>query len=154
MSLRAVIEVVIHLESFRNIDLFFQGIYYTRFRVGTEKKLAAARAGAAGPNSAAQGTTPPAGDAQSASAAMPRQDAARVEYAQPYCSYVSYFQQEKAARASKNGPDHHNLLPAQIVDDQQCFLSKAFLIRYCEEEVEINDIALFRAELDVEPEYL
>lgn len=29
-----------------------------------------------------------------------------------------------------------------------------FLIRYCEEEVEINDIVLFRSEIDVEPEYL
>jgi hypothetical protein len=28
------------------------------------------------------------------------------------------------------------------------------LIRYCEEEVEINDIGLFRAEIDVEPDYL
>ena len=45
-------------------------------------------------------------------------------------------------------------MPAQIVDDQACFLSKAFLIRYCEEEVEVNDIVLFRAELDVEPDYL
>lgn len=52
------------------------------------------------------------------------------------------------------GPDHHNLLPATIVCDQACFMSKAFLIRYCEEEVEINDIALFRAEIDVEPGYL
>jgi len=33
-------------------------------------------------------------------------------------------------------------------------LSKAFLIRYCEEEVEVNDIVLFRAELDAEPDYL
>lgn len=38
--------------------------------------------------------------------------------------------------------------------DQACFLSKAFLIRYCEEEVEINDVAVFRAEVDVEPGYL
>ena len=38
MSLRAVIEVMIHLESFRNIDLFFQGIYYTRLRVSHCKK--------------------------------------------------------------------------------------------------------------------
>ena len=38
--------------------------------------------------------------------------------------------------------------------DQDCFVSKTFLIRYCEEEVEINDIVLFRAELDVVPEYL
>lgn len=28
------------------------------------------------------------------------------------------------------------------------------MIRYCEEEVEINDIGMFRAEIDVETEYL
>jgi len=38
MSLRAVVEIVVHLESFRNIDLFFQGIYYTRFRIHSKKK--------------------------------------------------------------------------------------------------------------------
>ena len=38
MSLRAVLEIVIHLESFRNIDLFFQGIYYTRFRIHSKKR--------------------------------------------------------------------------------------------------------------------
>jgi hypothetical protein len=45
-------------------------------------------------------------------------------------------------------------MPAQIVDEQACFVSKAFLIRYCEEEVEVNDIVIFRAEVDVEPDYL
>ena len=50
--------------------------------------------------------------------------------------------------------DHHNLIQPQIADDQAAFTSRAFLIRYCEEEVEINDIGLFRAEIDVEPEYL
>ena len=50
--------------------------------------------------------------------------------------------------------DHHNLIPSQIKDDTSTFCSRAFLIRYCEEEVEINDIGLFRAELDVEPDYL
>jgi hypothetical protein len=45
-------------------------------------------------------------------------------------------------------------MPAMIQENQQCFLSKAFLIRYCEEEVEINDLVMFRAEIDVEPEYL
>jgi hypothetical protein len=43
--------------------------------------------------------------------------------------------------------DHHSLLPAKIEDDQQYFLTKAFLIRYCEE-------VLFRAEIDVETDYL
>ena len=42
MSLRAVIEIVVHLESFRNIDLFFQGIYYTRFRIHSKKNRSGA----------------------------------------------------------------------------------------------------------------
>jgi hypothetical protein len=50
--------------------------------------------------------------------------------------------------------DHHNLMAPLIVEDQGCFVTKAFLIRYCEEEVEVNDVVLFRAELDVEPDYL
>lgn len=45
-------------------------------------------------------------------------------------------------------------MPSQILDDTSTFQSRAFLIRYCEEEVEINDIGLFRAEIDVAPEYL
>ncbi len=45
-------------------------------------------------------------------------------------------------------------MPAKIEDDQQYFLTKAFLIRYCEEEVELHDVVLFRAEIDVEPDYL
>ena len=40
------------------------------------------------------------------------------------------------------------MLPPSIDQDSN-FMSKTFLIRYCEEEVEINDIVLFRAELDV-----
>jgi hypothetical protein len=46
------------------------------------------------------------------------------------------------------------LIPSNVLDEQSSFISRSFLIRYCEEEVEINDIGLFRAEIDVEPEYL
>ena len=66
--------------------------------------------------------------------------------------FTSKIQQEKQKKLKNN--DHHNLIASQIIDDNNCFVSRAFLIRYCEEEVEINDIALFRTELDVEPEYL
>ena len=45
-------------------------------------------------------------------------------------------------------------MPSQILDEHSIFQSRSFLIRYCEEEVEINDIGLFRAELDIEPDYL
>lgn len=33
MSLRAIVEVVLHLESFRNVDLYFQGLYYVNVRL-------------------------------------------------------------------------------------------------------------------------
>ena len=33
MSLRAILEVVVHLDTFRNIDLFFQGLYYVKVSV-------------------------------------------------------------------------------------------------------------------------
>lgn len=45
-------------------------------------------------------------------------------------------------------------MASKINDEEQSFSSKVFLIRYCEEEVEINDVILFRAELDVAQEYL
>ena len=67
--------------------------------------------------------------------------------------------QEMAANGTantNNGPqyDHHNLMTSKIIDSEGTFCSKVFLIRYCEEEVEINDIVLFWSEIDVEPDYL
>ena len=56
--------------------------------------------------------------------------------------------------AQQSNYDHHNLVASKIVDEEHAFCSKTFLIRYCEEEVEINDIILFRAELDVDEDYL
>ncbi len=37
MSLRALIEIVVHLESFRNIDLFYQGLYYLKVNLYYKK---------------------------------------------------------------------------------------------------------------------
>jgi len=66
--------------------------------------------------------------------------------------FTSKVQEEKQRKLQKS--DHHNLIGSKLIDDTSCFTSKAFLIRYCEEEVEINDIGHFRTEIDVEPEYL
>jgi len=30
MSLRAILEIAIHVESFRNIDLYYQGLYFLK----------------------------------------------------------------------------------------------------------------------------
>ena len=36
MSLNSVVETVIHLESFRNIELFYQGLYYLKVYLYTQ----------------------------------------------------------------------------------------------------------------------
>ena len=32
MTLKALVEILLHIDSFRNIDLFYQGLYYAKFR--------------------------------------------------------------------------------------------------------------------------
>lgn len=38
MSFRAVAEVVVHFETFRNVDLFHQGIYFLRTSLYYQKE--------------------------------------------------------------------------------------------------------------------
>jgi hypothetical protein len=33
MALKALLEILVHLDKFRNIDLFFQGVYYLKLRL-------------------------------------------------------------------------------------------------------------------------
>mmetsp|Transcript_139652 Transcript_139652/g.260414 ORF Transcript_139652/g.260414 Transcript_139652/m.260414 type:complete len:806 (+) Transcript_139652:96-2513(+) len=47
--------------------------------------------------------------------------------------------------------DHHSLIGAQLLEDQEAFVTRSFLIRYCEEEVEIHDVGHFRLEVDTRP---
>ena len=52
-----------------------------------------------------------------------------------------------------NGDPHNVFRPKQphgIEPEENYYLSKGFLIRYCEEEVEINDCVLFREEIELD----
>ena len=46
------------------------------------------------------------------------------------------------------------MLQPHIVHEDNSFQTKQFLIRYCEEEVQVNDVVLFRAEIEVDQNYL
>ena len=46
--------------------------------------------------------------------------------------------------------DHHHLLPAAIDKENMKFNTRAFMIRYCEEEVDLNDLCNFRFEIDTD----
>jgi Putative serine esterase (DUF676)/Protein FAM135 len=99
MSLRAIVEIVLHLESFRNIDLFQQGLYYLQFEIFHtigDKKFSAS----------------------------------------PYNLYTP----EAASKYS-------NKIPGSL--DDIYFNSQAFYIKYCDEDVEVNEIAIFRTEVEV-----
>jgi hypothetical protein len=75
-----------------------------------------------------------------------------MELAQPYWNFQTQRQTDRNHKMKT--ADSHNMLEPSIADDQTCFNTKAWLIRYCEEEIELNDIVMFRAELFVEPHYL
>ena len=107
MSLKGILEVALHFESFRNVDLFHQGLYYLRFSVYS----------GIGPF--------------------------RIN-AYPYMIVASHV--PKVKKSQKQDP--HHVIPAVKDETNQTIGSSAFLIRYCEEEVELNEIACFRIELD------
>lgn len=108
MSLRTVVEVALHFEGFRNVDLFHQGLYHLRSRIHRED-----------------------GDARFTA----------VPYACSTCPAV--MEKSKPSRT-----DHHNLIPGHINEDAGTFSTRSFLVRYCEEEVELNDCCQFRIEVD------
>jgi hypothetical protein len=59
-------------------------------------------------------------------------------------------QNNLANKRKKKNLDHHNILPASIDKENLKFNTRAFMIRFCEEEVELNDIGHFRLEVDTE----
>lgn len=113
MSLRTVVETAIHFESFRNVDLFHQGLYHLKTR-------------------------------------LYREDGCQRILATPHSHFACPTQVEATQRAKSTRTDHHHLIPAHVVEDQCTFSTRSFLIRYCEEEVELDDVGQFRIDCAVE----
>lgn len=67
-------------------------------------------------------------------------------FAVPFGSFTCPYQEQAKGKASR--PDHHNLIPGYVVEDDFAYATRSFLIRYCEEEVEINDVGQFRLDLN------
>lgn len=111
MSLKGIIEIALHTESFRNVDLFHQGLYHLRFSVYSGQAL-------------------------------------NKVSGHPYMIINS--QVPKVKKSQKQDP--HHIIAASKDEVSQTISSSAFLIRYCEEEVELNEIACFRIELDEKSE--
>ena len=81
MSMKGLLEVLIHIESFRNIDLFYQGVY------NLEVKLY-------------QKTPEPLKKrAKTVNYAHQKED--RIEVAKPYLNYMSHSQEAKLQTAKE-----------------------------------------------------
>jgi hypothetical protein len=101
MSLKFVGDLIVRLDSFRNIDLHRKGFYYYELSLFHE------------------------------------QDDETV-YSSPYNYYVHGPEQ----------PKHINGSPGMIHD--QVFKSKTFFVRYCDDDVDLDEIIVFRFELRAE----
>jgi len=108
-SYNAIVSTVLHFESYRNIDLLHQGLYFLKASLTSE---------------------------DGKSMGLP----------------VDIYTSTQVSKAKKNKIDYHNILPA-VIDDVS-FNTKTFTIRYCEEEVELNDICEFRLDIPVKDKYL
>eukprot|EP01022_Parablepharisma_sp_SALTPOND_P028507 TRINITY_DN71073_c0_g1_i1.p1 TRINITY_DN71073_c0_g1~~TRINITY_DN71073_c0_g1_i1.p1 ORF type:complete len:623 (+),score=57.34 TRINITY_DN71073_c0_g1_i1:113-1981(+) len=105
----AIVSAIVHFETYRNVDLLHQGLYYLR-------------------------------------ASLTSEDGTAVGFP------LDIYSSPHVSKAKKNKIDYHNIMPAAT--DEFAFNTKVFTIRYCEEEVELNDICEFRVEIPVTPKYL
>eukprot|EP01016_Furgasonia_blochmanni_P032969 TRINITY_DN3411_c0_g2_i1.p1 TRINITY_DN3411_c0_g2~~TRINITY_DN3411_c0_g2_i1.p1 ORF type:complete len:778 (-),score=192.07 TRINITY_DN3411_c0_g2_i1:19-2352(-) len=118
MTLRAVVDFNVHIESFRNIDLYSYGLYFLKFNIyyldQAQKKISA----------------------------------------HPYCLTEAFKTQDVNARKATRPLDSSIFSPAKIVDPTSSFYTKTFLVKLQEEEIDLNDICFFRAEIDYHPNFL
>eukprot|EP00820_Chromera_velia_P021368 Cvel_7834.t1-p1 / transcript=Cvel_7834.t1 / gene=Cvel_7834 / organism=Chromera_velia_CCMP2878 / gene_product=Protein FAM135B, putative / transcript_product=Protein FAM135B, putative / location=Cvel_scaffold418:78025-87936(+) / protein_length=709 / sequence_SO=supercontig / SO=protein_coding / is_pseudo=false len=106
MAVMGIVEIVLHFDTFRNIDLFHQGIYHLRARIYQD---------------------------------LGEQVIAALPYA--------HFRPPTEALEREN--NSHFVLPGYLIDEAQTFATKSFMIKYCEEEVDLNEAAEFRLEMDL-----
>ena len=74
-----------------------------------------------------------------------------MNYAQPY-SLVQCAKRKSKTQAFLIS-DRSNMLPSHIIEEYSMFSTRAFYIKYSEEEAEIDEGCLFRIEIDAYPEY-
>lgn len=151
MAYAAVIDLCFHLHSFRNVDLFHQGLY--RFRVRAYQDV-----------SEAPGGRPllPATTAVTPGAMPPPECVAAVPYSiLPFptnkggerggdlLSSSSPSHKSKNTSEATHKVDYHQVAPGDIDSDTQTFFSRSFLVRYCDEEVVLDEACCFRLEIDL-----
>lgn len=164
MSYYGVLDVCLHFHSFRNVDLLHQGLYQLRARVYSDLLEDHSQLIPGTPYTAPPEKVHAGGSANSQCVAV-----------FPYAMIPSRLHQEdfklailpkgsleqrsaciqrsecpEIASSNKAGrAEHHCVVPPSIDAQMQSFHTTTFLIRYCDEEVDLNNLCQFRLELDL-----
>lgn len=119
MSLRAIIESSLHIEHFRNVDLFNQGFYAMRLK-------------------------------------MYHMNSDQKVFSFPLEITLSDTAEKKREYIKENSrtKDLTDVTEGFLDDADHSFFTRSFVIRYFDEEVEINDICTFRSEIEVKEGFL
>lgn len=128
MSLNYILDVCLHLETFRNVDLHQQGVYFLKFKIYLDD--------------AADGS----GHGRTCAAPI---SVDGFNFGQ--VSSCNKEDREACDKRKKTRAHRHNVLPATVLCDDSGneFHSRHFVLVYSEEEIELNDICVFRIEFPV-----
>lgn len=113
MSYRAIVDLSLGIDSFRNVGMFQQGVYYMTYQIYyhcENKKI----------------------------------------YATPYANIPFIY----SSTSSKI--NFRNVESSEILENERMFKTRSFCIRYKREEIPMNEVCQFRAEVDTDKygEYL
>lgn len=122
MSLKGVVEFAIHIAGVRNIDLFHQGLYQVRMTLYHLKD-----------------------------------DQVHLIYSRISIFIIQkvfahpYHTKEKASKDPKK-KENKPIIGPHIIDETSSYVTRTFLIRFCDEEAEFNEVCHFRTEYDAFPD--
>lgn len=159
MAFCGLVDVCLHFHSFRNIDLFHQGLYRVRARLYQDSSAENAATAA---TLAAQPPGPPT--VVSETLGPPLTCVAAYPYAvvpssvvladSPVAEISKDVSLRKAPALGGLASADNSLYmgatsPAHLDSETQTFYTQSFHVRYCDEEVLLNDLVQFRLEVNL-----
>ena len=107
MSYRAIVDVTLSIDSFRNVGMFQQGVYFLTYQLFYYKEN-------------------------------------KKIYGTPYANIPFIY-------SSDYGKENfRNVESSEILDSERLFKTRLFCIRYKREEIPMNEVCQFRAEVDTD----
>ena len=107
MSYRAIVDITLGIDSFRNVGMFQQGVYFLTYQLYYYKEN-------------------------------------KKIYGIPYANIPFIYSSDYSKENFKN------IEPNEILDEERLFKTRMFWIRYKREEIPMNEVCQFRAEVDTD----